>query len=458
VTVTRLRGGGFLIATAVSLTFSLVGAGGSPNPSAAGAAPVFRPTTKVVLFTPAYSDPLVARLEAELEAVGIIVRRMDMPSDLQLDAVISREIASGASAVIRVIPRSRGTEVWTGDTTARVLRRRSIHADTSDAALSVIALRTVEFLRASLLEVRLRGATGAGVARSPSGPNSPNGQAPNRETATPPKAVPNERVPPVERGGATPAQTETFTNAPVVPIATRPPAAPASTSPAAPSTSLTNPSPAPGSQETSGAEPDASLARPAAKPTVEIRGASETRRPSQPPVESSRFEIAAGPAVLASPGGIAPVVSAATIGRGRITERSGMEIMAVFPVVPRRLTTPEGSTQVSAALFGLAADFRMTPPGPWMVDAAIGVCALMFRAVGTAGGITSVGQTKLAWKLATHVRFGAGRQIGRWLSIRADAIAGLMPASRVVLRYSDVDRATWGPVFVAGAVSVQAAW
>jgi hypothetical protein len=460
--VTVTRGGGLLAVTVVGLAVSVMGMGGASKP--ARAAPAFQPTTKVVVFPPTSSDPLVARLEAELEAVGIIVSRVNLPPDAQLDAVITREIALGASAVIRVIPRSRGTEVWTGDTTARVLRRRSIHADTSDAALSLIAMRTVEFLRASLLEVRIRGANIPGVAKSPGGvnaSNNPGGPAAGRETAAREKPTSTEKTTPIETRGPPATPPETSTEGPVETTVARrgdaPAAAPpSSVAPASRPTPAPTPAPAPTSGDTS--EAPLPAPRPAPAPTATSNVEARATVPLEPHRASGQFEITVGPAFLASPGGIAPIISAATIGRGRITERSGMEIMAVFPVVSRRLTTPEGSTQVSTALFGLAADFRLVPRGPWMADAAIGVSALMFRSVGSPGGVTHVGKTDSAWKLATHVRLGTGRQIGRWLAIRVDGIAGLTPASRIVLTYSDVDRATWGPVFAAGALSVQAAW
>jgi DHA1 family bicyclomycin/chloramphenicol resistance-like MFS transporter len=65
------------------------------------------PSTRVVIFVRSTSDPLAARVEAELAAVGIAVRRIQMPTDEQLEAVVAREMAAGAWATIRE-PQSRG--------------------------------------------------------------------------------------------------------------------------------------------------------------------------------------------------------------------------------------------------------------------------------------------------------------------------------------------------------------
>jgi hypothetical protein len=67
----------------------------------------------------------------------------------ELAGIVSAARAEGA---IRVAPDATGAEVWIAEpATGRTLLRQSLSADASPAMISVIALRTVEFLRASLL-------------------------------------------------------------------------------------------------------------------------------------------------------------------------------------------------------------------------------------------------------------------------------------------------------------------
>lgn len=471
------RGRWFIVAV------SLIGwCGGLRFQNIAWAAPLFSPSTKVVLFTPASADPLVARLEAELAAVGIAVRRVPLPADSHLDDVISREIAAGASAAIRIIPHSRGTEVWTGDTTARVAGRRSIKADTSDAALSVIALRTVEFLRASLLDVRRRETAPVAATRGPADeppaatPSLPTpslqgpGAGPRSEAATPEK-IPGEESTPVARPTsarpATAARVATLTEAEVPraaePVATRPDQSPASRS--------SDTSPGRPSQQSPERPRAPSEAARVDEPTPPI----PIGEPRAPSVERSRpgagrgwrhadhFEIAVGPAVLASPGGIGPIGAIAAIGRGQVVGPLGVELMAVFPAMTRRIGTVLGNEDISAALFGAGVAWRLTPArGPWLADMAVGGSATMLRTVGSVMETQSVvgtqsvaGTAKSTVKLTGYARLGAGYEMSSWLVGRIDAIAGIV-ASRTLIGPGDLP--AWGPLFAGGVLALQANW
>ncbi len=463
----RARGRWFVVAA------SLIGwCGGLPFQNIALAAPLFSPSTRVVLFTPASSDPLVARLEAELAAVGIAVRRVPLPADSHLDDVISREIAAGASAAIRIIPRSRGTEVWTGDTTARVSSRRSIRPAASDAALSVIALRTVEFLRASLLGVRRRepapdaaagGAADEQVAAMPSlqGP----GGGPRGEGVTPERNSSEEGTPiarPTSAGPATAARATTSMEA-GVPRATELVAARPDEVPAARSADTSQGRPRQQSSEQSRAPSEAARID---EPTPPIR----VGEPRPPSIERSRpgaergwrhvdhFEIAVGPAVLASPGRIGPIGAIAAIGRGQVVGPIGVELMAVFPVMPARVGTAVGTEDIRAALFGAGATWRLTPAHrPWLTDVALGGSATLLRAVGSVVGTQSVaGTTASTVKITGYARLGAGYQMSSWLVGRIDAIAGVV-ASRTLIGPANSDT-SWGPLFGGGVLALQANW
>lgn len=480
----RIRGAGstllFALA-AVGLADAWPGGGAGRVQAAEPAIP---PATKVALFTPPYPDPLVARIEAELAAVGIAVRKLETPPEAQLEAAITRELAAGAGAAIRVIPRSRGTEIWAGDTTTRVLRARSIRADTSDAALSVIALRTVEFLRATLLDVRRRAAT---VRPINGGVGAPTGKTAADQTGREPVAMERTAAP----GWPNPVETPP-SNAE---------SADGRRSSSAGDRSVDRPGDRP--VETiiveAGGGPDASSRPPSSEGA--LARASQASRPDRlrgsedatPEAEArahalkakaagevTRFDVSAGPALLGSPGGLSPVWAAAVVGRGRFTDTAGVELMAVFPLTAKRLDIPEvGQVETMPALFGAAATVRLSPSSgspdapEWVADAAAGVSAIMLRAKGSLGatggsgtGSSASAAVVSAWKPAAHIRLGGGVRISPWLVFRLDLVGGLC-TSRIGVgavrtdaqgNQTSVDEGTFGPAFGTATLGLQASW
>jgi len=385
----------------------------------AHAAPEFQPSTSVVLFTPAVSDPLVARLEAELAAVGIQVRKVNLPPERQLESTVTREIASGASAAIRVIPRSRGADVWTGDATARVLRRQTTGVGTAD--LSLIALQTVEFLRATLLGA---GEGSTRVASVPPEPQAAKAAAPTAAPAVTEAPPPAREEPPPQTVDRRPSQGTTE------------PAPAAATAPdkreRLPEWGLTAP------PELSASEP-------------------------------LNLEISAGPAVMASPGGVPLVASVAAIGRAHVSGQAGIELMAVLPLSAGHLSNPEGTVAVKTALFGGAIAFHLPTPRRLRADAAFGASALMFRTDGAGatgpGTAPTVGSVETAWKFAGHARLGGGVDLNRWLCLRADVIGGVTARTTIGYDVTTIDgrtiatdRASWGPAFATATLGLQASW
>ncbi len=124
----------------------------------------------VILFSPLFADntrtrvavvskniesPLVVRLSAELESLGldpVPVERSPNPSPhTDLDEIAKQ---NNAAAAIRIVPSSRVVEVWVADriTGKTVIRKVAVEKD-NKSSVSVVALRAVELLRASLLEI-----------------------------------------------------------------------------------------------------------------------------------------------------------------------------------------------------------------------------------------------------------------------------------------------------------------
>src|SRR6185295_6366568 len=92
------------------------------------------------------------RLEAELVAAGLVPRRVMIPAAPPYGDLAGIAAAGRAEGAIRVEPDASGAEVWLTDrATGQAGLRQSLSAAPSPAMVPVIALRTVEFLRASLL-------------------------------------------------------------------------------------------------------------------------------------------------------------------------------------------------------------------------------------------------------------------------------------------------------------------
>jgi hypothetical protein len=104
---------------------------------------------RVVLFTVTSDDPLAGRIDAELRALGFEVSRAAIAPDVDIEALVGRALAAGARGA--VVADGHRTDVWIGDDgTGRVALRQELEVDETSGLQSVLALRTVEFLRISL--------------------------------------------------------------------------------------------------------------------------------------------------------------------------------------------------------------------------------------------------------------------------------------------------------------------
>jgi hypothetical protein len=121
----------------------------SPRPEARGPRPSER---LILLFSAPPAEPLAGRLEAELVAAGLVPRRVAIPPAPPFGDLVGLAAEARAQGAIRVEADASGAEVWiTDETTGRARLRQSLSAEASPGIVPVIALRTVEFLRASLL-------------------------------------------------------------------------------------------------------------------------------------------------------------------------------------------------------------------------------------------------------------------------------------------------------------------
>jgi len=113
----------------------------------ASAAPA--PPVRIALLAATPDDPLAGRIEAELRALGFQVERSAISPDLSIDELVRQQIAGGARAA--VVADGHRTDVWIAAATVdRVGLRQELEVEESSGLQSVLALRTVEFLRISL--------------------------------------------------------------------------------------------------------------------------------------------------------------------------------------------------------------------------------------------------------------------------------------------------------------------
>ena len=104
---------------------------------------------RVVLLALTDDDPLAARLAAELEGMGLDVERARIDPTTAIDEQVRVALTGGARGF--VVADGRRTEFWVAEEgTDRIAMRQELEIESSPTMESVLSLRTVEFLRASL--------------------------------------------------------------------------------------------------------------------------------------------------------------------------------------------------------------------------------------------------------------------------------------------------------------------
>jgi hypothetical protein len=113
---------------------------------------------RIILIAPTGDDPISLRLQAELRSLHFDVPEIEVeiapepPSRAQLEDAARK---SEAVAAVRIVPSKTGVEVWIVDriTGKTVLREMVTTAGGAASRDATIALRVVELLRASLMEL-----------------------------------------------------------------------------------------------------------------------------------------------------------------------------------------------------------------------------------------------------------------------------------------------------------------
>ncbi len=135
----------------------------------------------VVLLGTAEDEPLTGRIAAELRALGIPIElRVVAGEEPGINLEVESALRDGARAAVRIDAQAGRTEVSIADPSSRrVALKQVLEGPPTAAMVPVLALRTVEFVRATLLGPRSdeseaiaahdAAAGDAGIAASPSG-------------------------------------------------------------------------------------------------------------------------------------------------------------------------------------------------------------------------------------------------------------------------------------------------
>jgi hypothetical protein len=102
------------------------------------------------------NEPTLTRLRSELDALGLRVVEVEAPAEDRSPRGLERAAREvGAFAALRIVPWERGIEVWIADRVTGKTVLRELVVAPGEATDEVVALRAVELLRASLLELEL---------------------------------------------------------------------------------------------------------------------------------------------------------------------------------------------------------------------------------------------------------------------------------------------------------------
>jgi hypothetical protein len=174
------------VALSLALAFAL----------AVGAARPAWAADSIVLVVKRERDPIAVRLRAELEALGFQVVIVPEPAQAPGREVLEATARdAGAVAAVRIVSSKKGVEVWVADrvTGKTVLREVVVPESGSRGTSGTIALRAVELLRASLMEVE--------------GSEPPPGEVPVSPTV---RAAAAPRAPRADAAQPKPQQRRTF--------------------------------------------------------------------------------------------------------------------------------------------------------------------------------------------------------------------------------------------------------
>jgi hypothetical protein len=174
----------------------------------------------------------------------------------------------------------------------------------------------------------------------------------------------------------------------------------------------------------------AGVAEAPASPTSSTSAATTGPAVVPPAVATSELARArgpsmfAGPAVLASPGGVAATPHVWLGARWAPLARLDLELLAFLPTTAATVTAPEGSMSLRAGALAAGMAVRLTEPASTLfvtAGAGLGVILTAFE-----------GEARAPWQSASglragmlpYLRAGGGYWLVPWLALRADVMTG----------------------------------
>jgi len=370
-------------------------------------------SSRVVLVRPAGSDALLAeattRLSAELTAAGFLVTVLDAaPGTDPKTEVESQNLDPPPVATLALsrLGPSATADVWVADrlTGKTLVRHVNVGPATRDRAPTVLAVRAVELLRASLLE-----ATTPEAARSSSGPfpvpddvakwMNPNGAA-----------APNPGGASNAAGSATASGTQSGAPSNATPSNPNAPASGANPS--------TNPGAAtPNASQNGTAPPTSRSASPSdGEPTSPGSASGSTRDVASSKRARFTAELGAGAIFGVHGAGAAftPVVRGA-IGSPSLAGR----LSIVAPAFGAHVATAGGSASIRQELAALEIVGTWPRSGALAVVVSVGAGALHWHIAGTADA-PNAAHSGDAWAAVADVGVGGRLRLGGRSSLLLD--------------------------------------
>jgi hypothetical protein len=150
------------------------------------------PVVVAVLVSPSTRATLAARVQAELASLGFATKEIAVDEGADTASLEAAAKTSGAAAAIRVVRSDKRAEVWVVDRVTGKTLLRTVTCGPDENATNVLAVRAVELLRASLLEVEANHPSRGDVAVTA----TVRRVVAETHPAAPPRAPPRPEAPP----------------------------------------------------------------------------------------------------------------------------------------------------------------------------------------------------------------------------------------------------------------------
>lgn len=175
------------------------------------------------------------------------------------------------------------------------------------------------------------------------------------------------------------------------------------------------------------------------------RRASQLRSPS-------RFAVAIGPALLATPGGLAPLPGAFLGADARVGDRLHAGLALLPPIATSAARGAQGGASVRLGLAAASASARFDLGRAFFdAGAGAGVVLALFSGDATPPAIASSGAAALFFPFA---RAGGGASLGDRLALRADLLFGAT-LPRAAIRVAGEEVASLGRPLALGVVALE---